>query len=134
MRRQLLTLFYQQGLTTQYLTLAAIVITMVAMWGVMDHTLLLIWCAWLVCVVITRSFYMKRFLNDIDAVSNLSPWEVGGLIGTALGGLSWGVLGLTYESSWPVFYQVFLLVLLGSLTGVSTRGATRRGHPRRPRR
>ena len=120
MRRQLLILFYQQGLTTQHLTLAAIVITAVAMWGVMDHTLLLIWCAWLACVVLTRSFYMRRFLNNVESITNLSPWEAGGLIGTTLGGVSWGVLGLTYDSSWPIFYQVFLLVLLGSLAGVST--------------
>lgn len=120
MRRQLLILFYKQGLTTQTLTLAAVVITVVAMWGVMDHGLLIAWSAWLICLVIARTFYMKRFLNDVDFITNWSPWEVGGLIGAMLGGISWGLLGLAYDSTWPTFYQVFLLVLLGSLAGVST--------------
>jgi len=119
-RRHVLILFYQQGLTSQYLTLIAIGITLIAMWSVLDHTLILSWALWLLLVVFVRTFYINRFLAKVDTITNLKPWETGGLIGTALAGLSWGLLGLGYDSTWPVFYQVFLLVLLGGLGAVST--------------
>ncbi len=120
MQRQLLTMFYQQGLTTQYLTLVAVVVTIIAMWTVTDRSLLIPWGVWFVTLVIIRWLYMKRFLNIVDSVDEFGSWEVAGLIGTVLAGLSWGMLGVVYDFSWPPFYQVFVLGLLGGLAGVST--------------
>ena len=120
MRRHLLILFYQQGLTTQYLSIVAIGITLIGMWSAIDHTMLLTWSIWMVLLVVIRTIYMKRFLASANSITNPEPWWAWGLIGTTLGGLSWGVLGLAYDTDWPIFYQVFLLVLLGGLGGIST--------------
>ena len=120
MQRHLLILFYRQGVTTQYLTLAAIGITVFGLWFAIDHTMLLAWSIWLALLVVVRTIYMRRFLASANSIINLGPWVMWGLIGTTLGGLSWGALGLTYDTGWPIFYQVFLLVLLGGLGGIST--------------
>lgn len=120
MRRHLLILFYQQGLTAQYLSIAAIGITVVALWTAMDHTLLVSWGLWLLLVAGIRTMYMRRFLANVESLTDLGPWETWGLIGTGLAGVSWGLLGLAYDSAWPLFYQVFLLGLLGGLGGIST--------------
>ena len=120
LRRQLLTLFYQQGITTQHLTLVALVVSIIAMWQVIDHSLLTIWGIWFVTLVLVRWLYMKRFLNIVETIEDFQPWEIAGLVGTTLGGLSWGVLGFAYDFSWPPFYQIFVLGLLGGLAGVST--------------
>lgn len=120
LQRQLLIQFYQQGLGTQYMTLAAVGIAALVMWPVVDAALLGGWTLWFVLLVAVRVFYMRRFLRTAHAVEDLGPWEMGGLVGTTLGGLSWGLFGLTYDFAWPPFYQVFLLVLLGALAAVST--------------
>lgn len=93
---------------------------MVAMWTVVEHSLLIPWGLWFVILVAIRWLYMKKFLSIVDTIEDFKSWELAGLAGTALGGLSWGVLGLAYDFSWPPFYQVFVLGLLGGLAGVST--------------
>ena len=120
MQRQLLTMFYQQALTTQYLTLVALAVTLIAMWTIIDRALLIPWGIWFVTLVLIRWLYMKRFLDIVDTIDDFRYWEIAALVGTTLAGLSWGMLGIAYDFSWPPFYQVFILGLLGGLAGVST--------------
>jgi diguanylate cyclase (GGDEF)-like protein/PAS domain S-box-containing protein len=119
LRRHLLILFYRQGLTTQYLTLAAVAITVAGMWSAIEHPLLVGWGSFMVLLVSVRTIFMRRFLARVASITSLEPWEAWGLVGTTLGGISWGTLGLVYDNQWPLFYQVFLLVLLGGLGGIS---------------
>jgi diguanylate cyclase (GGDEF)-like protein/PAS domain S-box-containing protein len=80
---------------------------------------LMVWGVTLIGLNLSRLYLLRRFKRINKNQANLSVWLRRHLILTLFSGLSWGLLSLAYDPSWPVSHQVMLVMLLTGLAAFS---------------
>lgn len=62
-------------------------------WGIVPHTLLILWCVAVTASVGGRSMFLAISANP-DTRDDASPWDHQQLVGAVLTGMAWGALGV----------------------------------------
>lgn len=111
-----LSLLFEHSYSIQILGIITAICSVGVLWGLLDQTLLLVWCALVILVygvrlIISNAFHKRQALNK-----ELSQFRYYYIYGAFLSGLAWAGLALFYEGTWPASYQVFLFVLYTGLT------------------
>jgi diguanylate cyclase (GGDEF)-like protein/PAS domain S-box-containing protein len=111
-------LVYTQAPVALGTALVAAALISFGLWGVADHTRLLLWFSLQLLQTTLRVFlviYYRRAEND---VRRNPRWAHLYLTGALISGIIWGCLGLLIDFSWPVEYPIMVIMgLAGILAG-----------------
>jgi diguanylate cyclase (GGDEF)-like protein/PAS domain S-box-containing protein len=111
-------LVYTQAPVALGTALAVAALMSLGLWGVADHTQLLLWFSLQVLQTVVRAFlviYYRRAGNDLRQNPR---WARLYLAGALISGIIWGCLSLLIDLSWPVEYSILVIMgLAGILAG-----------------
>jgi len=111
-------LVYTQAPVALGTALAVAVLMSLGLWGVADHTLLLLWFSLQVLQTVVRTFLVINYRRAGNDVRQNPRWVRLYLAGALFSGIIWGCLGLLIDFSWPVEYPILVIMgLAGILAG-----------------
>jgi diguanylate cyclase (GGDEF)-like protein/PAS domain S-box-containing protein len=97
--------------------LLAVLVTL-GLWNVVEHFYLLLWSGAQAIQTVARLWLVYQYRRAPVAQRKDARWAVLFLTGTLLSGIVWGCIGLLFQFSWPVAYQMLVLMsLAGVLAG-----------------
>jgi diguanylate cyclase (GGDEF)-like protein/PAS domain S-box-containing protein len=111
-------LVYTQAPVALATALAAAALISLGLWGVADHTQLLLWFSLQLLQTTVRTFLVINYRRAGNDVRRKPRWAHLYLIGALFSGVIWGCLGLLIDFSWPVEYPILVIMgLAGILAG-----------------
>ncbi|MEA2093945.1 MAG: diguanylate cyclase, partial [Pseudomonadota bacterium] len=111
-------LVYTQAPIALGTALLVALLIMAGLWGVADHLQLMIWFGAQLAQTVVRSVLVYRYRHSDTENRKNSRWAQLYLAGTLVSGIIWGCAGLFIDFTWPVEYQVLLLMgLAGVIAG-----------------
>ena len=111
-------LVYAQAPVALGTALAVAALMSLGLWGVADHTLLLLWFGLQVLQTVVRTFLVINYRRAGNDVRQNPRWARLYLAGALFSGIIWGCLGLLIDFSWPVEYPILVIMgLAGILAG-----------------
>lgn len=126
--QQVALLFRQLPTAIAAAMLVALVVVGV-MWGVADHTLLLVWFSAVGIVSLYRILLWRRFGREAPGTAAINPWLGNFLAGTLLSGIVWGAAGVMLVGDGLVYQFFFGMLLIGLSAGaVSTLSSHRHAY------
>jgi diguanylate cyclase (GGDEF)-like protein/PAS domain S-box-containing protein len=88
------------------------------LWNVVEHFYLLMWSGAQFIQTAARLWLVYQYRRASPEQRKNTRWAVLFLAGTLVSGIIWGCLGLIFQFSWPVVYQMLVLMsLAGVLAG-----------------
>ncbi|MGA9290830.1 MAG: PAS domain S-box protein, partial [Anaerobacillus sp.] len=113
-----INLVYTQAPVALGSALAVAALMSLGLWGVADHTLLLLWFSLQVLQTVLRTFLVINYRRAGNEVRQNPRWARLYLAGSLFSGIIWGCLGLLIDFSWPVEYTIMVIMgLAGILAG-----------------
>lgn len=91
------------------------VVFVIAYWELIGAVTLLSWLSFLTVITFGRSYLVYLYTNSPKRQERPEFWIKIYCFGTLLGGLTWGMLGLQFDSTWPSIYQIILFTMLAGL-------------------
>jgi diguanylate cyclase (GGDEF)-like protein/PAS domain S-box-containing protein len=88
------------------------------LWNIVEHFYLLLWSGAQFIQTVARLWLVYQYRHASPEQRKNTRWAVLFLAGTLVSGLIWGCIGLIFQFSWPVVYQMLVLMsLAGVLAG-----------------
>jgi diguanylate cyclase (GGDEF)-like protein/PAS domain S-box-containing protein len=112
---QRIRLLYSQSTTAVAVSIGVALLTAYHFWQAEDALYMSVWVAFLIAVSVFRLILFHQFSRASPADSELGAWLRWHVVGSLLGGASWGALGLLYDPGWAAEQQVILLIVIAGL-------------------
>jgi diguanylate cyclase (GGDEF)-like protein/PAS domain S-box-containing protein len=111
-------LIYTQAPVALGTALAVAALISLGLWGVADHSQLLLWFVLQFLQTAVRTLLIIGYRHAGNDARQNSRWAYLYLAGALVSGIIWGSLGLLIDFSWPVEYPILVIMgLAGILAG-----------------
>jgi diguanylate cyclase (GGDEF)-like protein/PAS domain S-box-containing protein len=118
-REQSTRLLFDQGVSTLAVSVAVAIAAVALLWPLVGTPWLAGWLTFMVAVAVARGGLIVAWRRRVRSNDALGPWRRAYLAGAALGGLSWGLLGLLIDPSLPPPFQAMVLTVMAGIAAVA---------------
>jgi signal transduction histidine kinase/DNA-binding NarL/FixJ family response regulator/HPt (histidine-containing phosphotransfer) domain-containing protein len=94
---------------------AVVAVMPFTLWGVVSHTMLLAWTAFMVAATLPVFVVMRRYPRLVLTAADVPLWRRLFVAGYAFSGAAWGSAGVLLFPPGSLAHQVFLLFVLGGI-------------------
>ena len=112
---QQIELVYAQAPVALIAAFAVSLLVSTGLWSVVEHSLLLIWMGAQFFQTVIRLGLVFLYHNAGPAEKEDQRWSLLFFAGALISGVIWGCAGLFLDTSWPVEYQVLIIMCLAGI-------------------